>query len=290
MENKISDLIQVPGGKVAANALCRLGNQMFIAAAARTYGARSGREFVGLTKTNNKSDYPEDIMNTVMRNVRWINPDEIKDFYHLPHGEWLCNGFPNTDIKDIYFDDFFQDARCIDRGIAFDLFKPYEAILRIINELYGDLRDYVCMNVRRGDYLFNKDFNVFTQSELLSIINTYFPNDKVLFMSDDIQWCKDNFIGSRYSFADKYYPCKPEIDLYIQTQCKSNIISNSTFSWWGAYLNEKSEKVVCPWPWFRNGVFGCEIIVLDDKEDVSDAEELTRDLMALLARFQRLIL
>ena len=32
-------------------------------------------------------------------------------------------------------------------------------------------------------------------------------------------------------------------------------------------------------------VFGCEIIVLDDKEDVSDAEELTRDLMALLASF-----
>lgn len=32
-------------------------------------------------------------------------------------------------------------------------------------------------------------------------------------------------------------------------------------------------------------VFGCKIIVLDDKEDVSDAEELTRDLMALLASF-----
>ena len=35
----------------------------------------------------------------------------------------------------------------------------------------------------------------------------------------------------------------------------------------------------------QTGVFGCEIIVLDDKEDVSDAEELTRDLMALLASF-----
>lgn len=37
--------------------------------------------------------------------------------------------------------------------------------------------------------------------------------------------------------------------------------------------------------YWKNGVFGCKIIVLDDKEDVSDAEELTRDFMALLASF-----
>lgn len=255
IEHKAYQLQRVPDGHIAANALCRLGNQMFIAAAAMTYARRTNREFMGLTKTNVASDYPENLMSTIMRNVKYIDRSQVEGYYHLPHGEWLCDGFPNTDIKDIFFDDFFQDARCIDRGIAFDLFKPYSAILRPINELYGDLSNTVCINVRRGDYLQAQavGFNVLTKEQIDKIINECFEaNDKFIFVSDDIHWCKENFSGKMYSFADKPYPNKPEIDLYIQTQCKANVISNSTFSWWGAYLNPR-EDVVCPWPWFQNG-------------------------------------
>lgn len=255
IEHKAYQLQRVPDGHIAANALCRLGNQMFIAAAAMTYARRTNREFMGLTKTNVASDYPENLMNTIMRNVKYIDRSQVEGYYHLPHGPWLCDGFPDTDIKDIFFDDFFQDARCIDKEIAYRIFKPYEAILRPINELYGDLSNTVCINVRRGDYLQAQavGFNVLTKEQIEKIINECFDaNDKFIFVSDDIQWCKENFSGDRYSFADKAYPNKPEIDLYIQTQCKANVISNSTFSWWGAYLNPR-EDVVCPWPWFQKG-------------------------------------
>ena len=255
MIHEAYNLQRVEDGHVAANALCRLGNQMFIAAAAATYAKRTGREFVGLTKTNVASDYPQQQMDTIMRKVKFIDKSQVEEYYHLEHGPWLCDGFPNTDIKDIFFDDFYQDARCIDKEVAYALFKPYEAILSAIHELYGDLSQTVCVNVRRGDYLqaMAVGFRIFTKEEIDSIINQFFPTDKILFVSDDIQWCKDNFKGDKYTFADKPYTYKPEIDLYIQTQCKANIISNSTFSWWGAFLNDHAEKVICKWPWFERG-------------------------------------
>lgn len=256
MESKVDNLIQVPDGHVSANALCRLGNQMFIAASAITYAKRTGREFVGLTKTDNKNDYPENLMNTVMRNVKYVDKSVVSDYYKMPHGGWLCNGFPNTDVKDIWFNDFYQDARCIDKDIAYNLFKPYDSILRVINDLYGDLSDTVCINVRRGDYLRVQSlgFRILSVDGIKDIINAHFStSDKFLFVSDDIQWCKNNFHGGNYRFVDKPYENKPEIDLYIQTQCKANVISNSTFSWWGAYLNSNAKKVVCPWPWFHSG-------------------------------------
>ena len=242
-------------GKVAAMALCRLGNQMFIAAAARTFAARTGREFIGLVKTDIERDYPQQETETVMRRVPWVSREAASDFWQMPHGDYLCNGFPETTADNVLLNDFFQDARCIDRDIAFDLFKPYDSILNEIHEVYGDVSDMVCVNVRRGDYLRCQKygFRVMTKTDIDTMLKAFFPKEKVLFVSEDIEWCKQNFNGDRFTFADRPCRYKPEMDLYLATQCKANIISNSTFSWWGAYLNERAEKVVCPWPWFSDG-------------------------------------
>lgn len=251
------DLMHTPliNGRVVAMALCRLGNQMFIAAAARTFAKRTGREFYGLVYTDKASDYPYEQQQTVMRNVRYLQQWEVQSFHKIPRGDYLCNGFPKVDAANVLLDDFYQDATCIDKDIAYDLFAPYESILNEIRETYGDVSDYVCVNVRRGDYLERDNpelgFRTLTAEQINAILAEHFSKDKVLFVSDDIEWCKANFKGKRYAFADKPCRYKPEMDLYLQTQCKANVISNSTFSWWGAYLNANAEKVVCPWPWFE---------------------------------------
>jgi len=256
MESGVYNLIKIDDGKVAGNAIGRTGNQMFATVAAMTYAKRTSREFVGMLKAGAPEQYPEEIEKTIMRNVKYVPLEELDGFYYEDTGPWLCNGFPNTDIKNILLNDYFQDARCIDRDIAYYLFKPYDSILKTIYELYPDINDMVCVHVRRGDYLEldNRGFNHYSKEELDEIIQTHFPGDKILFISDDIQWCKDNFSGDKYYFADKPYENPVEIDLYLQTQCKGNIISNSSFSWWGAYLNERTEKVVCHWPWFKPGI------------------------------------
>ena len=240
---------------IAAAGLGRLGNQMFITVAAMTFAKRTNREFLGIVKVGEKSDYPENVEKTVMRNVKYLDYFDLNGFTTFGVGPWTCNGFPKTNSEKVYFYDYFQDVNCIDSDIAYGLFAPYDSIINTINELYGDLSDYVCVQVRRGDYLYLKDygFNVLSKDEIDTIIETYFPCDKIIFVSDDIEWCKENFIGEKYMFADKPYYCSQEIDLYIMTQCKANVISNSTFGWWGAFLNKNSQKVVCHWPWFSKG-------------------------------------
>lgn len=266
MESGIYNLIKVDSGRVAGNAIGRTGNQMFAVVAAMTYAKRTSREFIGMVKNDPPEQYPENEGKTIMRNVKYIDIKDVDGFYYEERGPWLCNGFPNTDIKDILLNDYFQDLRCIDKDIAYYLFKPYDSILKTIYELYPDINDMVCVHVRRGDYLEIEKygFNHYSKEELDEIIQEHFPNDKILFISDDIQWCKDNFSGDKYFFADKPYENPVEIDLYLQTQCKGNIISNSSFSWWGAYLNERTEKVVCHWPWFKSGMINPMETLLPD--------------------------
>lgn len=259
----------IDGGSVAAMALGRMGNQMFCAVAAATYARRTGRKFVGLVYEFGKYydyNYPQGMFSTVMRNIHYLQPDEVSGFFHQEHGNFLCNGFPLIEEKNVVLNDFYQDARCIDRDIALEMFRPYDSILQEIRTLYGDVSDYVCVNVRRGDYLrqVKRGFRVLSKDDIDNILSEHFPNDKILFVSDDIQWCKDNFVGERYAFADKPCHYKPEMDLYLQTQCKGNVIANSTFSWWGAFLNERGGKVVCPWPWFSEGKINAMEHILPD--------------------------
>ena len=66
--------------------------------------------------------------------------------------------------------------------------------------------------------------------------------------SDDIEWCKHNFIGEEFIFAED---TNPVTALSLQLSCANNIIANSSFSWWAAYLNKNPSKIViAPQKWF----------------------------------------
>ena len=254
-------------GNVVAKSYGRCGNQMFISAVAASYAKRTGRTFCGLIRGYYNEPYVDD---TILKNIKFHND---KDFdlsnYEINEmkntiGDGICPEFTKDNVC---FNGYFQDITLIDKNVAYDLFSPDEKILKDIYDMYGDLSDYVCVNIRRGDYLQYDFTRVFSVDEVKQILNKHFHNEKkVIFVSDDIEWCKTNFSDNKKPcFADKQYYCKPYIDLYIQTQCKSNIISNSTFSWWGAYLNKHPEKVVCHWPWFKNGsVNDCKYILPKD--------------------------
>ncbi|MEY8214477.1 MAG: alpha-1,2-fucosyltransferase [Colwellia sp.] len=119
----------------------------------------------------------------------------------------------------------------------------------------------VSVHIRRGDYITNPSANAVhgtCDQEYFNRALKYLKErdvllaDTVLFIfSDDILWCKNNLgfdIKTTFVDADA---SRPEVDIHLMSKCKHNIISNSTFSWWGAWLNINLDKiVVAPSQWF----------------------------------------
>ena len=71
-------------------------------------------------------------------------------------------------------------------------------------------------------------------------------NCKFIFFSNDMEWVKRNYnienaIYVNSTLFDNY---QDWYDMYLMSMCKHNIIANSTFSWWGAWLNSNKEKIV----------------------------------------------
>ncbi len=74
------------------------------------------------------------------------------------------------------------------------------------------------------------------------------PNTDYLLFSDDLAWCRENFQGDNIFLSDTGNAVE---DFVRMTLCDHHIIANSTFSWWGAWLNPKVNKlIVAPKQWF----------------------------------------
>jgi hypothetical protein len=106
------------------------------------------------------------------------------------------------------------------------------------------------IHVRRTDYVGDPLFADLGQSNYYEDAMEQFESDTVfLCFSDDIPWCKKRFSDRRFVFIEGL---KDIADLYLMLQCRGNIIANSTFSWWGAWLNpHKDKKVIAPAKWFQ---------------------------------------
>jgi len=112
--------------------------------------------------------------------------------------------------------------------------------------------EYVSVHVRRGDYLkFPKVHHVLDISYYKETIDKFNKNNTFfLIFSDDIDWCKNNITPiCPYNILVKN---KDYNDLLLMSLCDHNIIANSSFSWWGAYLNSNINKqVYYPKKWFN---------------------------------------
>lgn len=115
----------------------------------------------------------------------------------------------------------------------------------------------VGVHVRRGDYLSAPEFNGICDLEYykkgIAEILSNGKQHRFYVFSNDIPWCKEN-IEPLVSENEVVYvngntgenSCW---DMFLMTYCKNLIIANSSFSWWGAFLNKKATKVVAPYPW-----------------------------------------
>ena len=86
----------------------------------------------------------------------------------------------------------------------------------------------------------------------IKLIKKYIPGANFYIFSDDLDWVKKNLIISEPStFVDHNPSDQAFQDLRLMSSCKHQIIANSSFSWWGAWLNPNPEKIViAPEKWF----------------------------------------
>jgi hypothetical protein len=120
----------------------------------------------------------------------------------------------------------------------------------IINKYPILTENTVSLHVRRGDYIKSNNFHPIQSVEYYKkayeIINDKSIN--VLVFSDDINWCKQNIKFDNITYIEGEQNIT---DMYIMSLCKHNIIANSSFSWWGAWLNSnENKKVIAPINWF----------------------------------------
>ena len=159
---------------------------------------------------------------------------------------------------------YFQSYKYFDhkRKEILDLFDPTDKIIEYINKKYqmDELDNTVSVHIRRGDYVNIKlhiKYGLEYIEKALDVIKKKLNTEKIIIFifSDDIEWCKKNILLKSIEKIIYVENEKTYIDLYLMSMCRHNIIGNSTFSWWGAYLNKNNDKlVVSPKHWFNKSL------------------------------------
>ena len=169
----------------------------------------------------------------------------------------LLNGYWQSEL---YFKSYAQEIREI-----FSFFNKLDKKnLLIANDIKKN--DSISIHIRRGDYLLKQN-NIFNQDlseyyiKAIQETSKCFSNPKYFIFTDDPLWVTENLIiDCSHIVVDVNHGVKSFFDMYLMSLCKANIIANSSFSWWGAWLNNKKDKIVyAPNNWFKD-----KLICTDD--------------------------
>ena len=127
----------------------------------------------------------------------------------------------------------------------------------------------VSLHVRRGDYVTHaataKVLNPCSldyYQRAVECVSKTVTSPHFFVFSDDPEWAQHNLkITFPTTYIDRNFGPQNYVDMQLMTHCKHNIIANSSFSWWGAWLNKNSDKlVIAPTNWFANGIDDRDLI------------------------------
>lgn len=161
------------------------------------------------------------------------------------HGWWQCERY-FTDIRDVLLKDF-------------TVATPLEGKNRNVSErIRGSAA--ISMHVRRLDYVANPvtrnyhgELPKSYYDEALRRICEHVSNPVLFVFSDDAAWARTHMTFPVETYYVEGNDDAPHEDLRLMSLCKHHIIANSSFSWWGAWLNPSSDKlVVAPYPWLAD--------------------------------------
>ena len=264
----------------------RLGNQMFQYAALRGIAAKRGYDWCIPPDTyDHKDNYglfeTFEMINVKESNIGFVSGDCIQENNHCFIPEFFDECPDNVSL-----DGYFQTEKYfthIEKEIRED-FTFRKDYLLPCQEYIGSLSNHpIFLHIRRTDAIGREQYHPILPIKFFEDALKQFAEDTLCFVfTDDMEWCKSQelFKQERFLFNEKNerYSYKnidgtgklqktllPQIDLCLMSLCSGGIIANSSFSWWGAWLQNNRGKVIAPDP---NVWFGSAMTHLDTSDIV----------------------
>jgi hypothetical protein len=266
-----------------------MGNQMFQYALAAIIAKRNNTELfidksffriAGVTQHTSRNfelkvfnnDYKEasSEQKMIFRKLSFTNQIKKKLKLNYPKTYYEQSFSFNPEIlklkTPLYLNGYFQSYRYLSGDEIF-IKSQFEFSSQKLDEnnyrLLNAIKKYnsISVHIRRGDYVNDQSTQKFHGNCGLAYYREaldYFMKEKkaiLFFFSDDIAWVKQNFNTLSYNkvFVDQNKNENSWKDMLLMSSCKHNIIANSSFSWWAAWLNSyKNKIIIAPKIWFAN--------------------------------------
>ncbi len=269
---------------IAVRLMGGLGNQLFQYAFGKAMEIVTGKEIYFYHIGNVEKERPLFIVK-ITPSIKMLSEKDISKYYLFPGGGCLARierrligriplvggnihlesslSYYSVDKDKVCYDGYWQSFRYFDEFksiIEEDLkFKESVSIPASLESEISQINS-VSLHIRRGDYLnpnrrsihFSLGLEYYYKA--LHTITARLKDPVIYVFSDDLGWARDNLrIPDRAAakFMEHNTEYQDIADIYLMSSCKHNIIANSSFSWWGAYLNSNSEKlVIAPFKWY----------------------------------------
>ena len=236
----------------------QLGNQLFEIANCYYLSKKYGKQLIVKYNNKHKNIYLHELRSLSkifhILNIKSISTsDHIsiheKNFHYTPilldyNENYSLTGHFQSELYFYNIKEFINDLFYLDKDdndLLLELYNKYT--LHFNNE-----KKIISIHIRRTDYI---NCIVLPISYYKKCIDYFGIDCNYLIFSDDIKWCKENILLN--SLLNKeFVQEKDYLELFLMSKCDHNIIANSTFSWWGAYLNKNpKKKVLYPNQWFN---------------------------------------
>jgi hypothetical protein len=163
-----------------------------------------------------------------------------------------------------YLDGYFQCEKYFKdiREIILKQFTINQEVSNYTKEIENKIQNSqnsCSLHIRRGDFVNSTNINIHGACDIeyykkaMKYLEEKVENINYFIFSDDIEWVKENLAIQNAIYIDSKEKRIPHEDIYLMSLCKNNIIANSSFSWWGAWLNQNEKKmVIAPKRWFAD--------------------------------------
>lgn len=280
---------------IIAHLIGGLGNQMFQYAAARALAAKRNTSLLlDISSFDSYTLHQGFELNRIFcgdfniaqkahmqKMLGWQSFNSVKRYLHRPALSWLRNkslaiepsfeywqGFEDLSAE-TYLSGYWQSERyfisaddIIRKDFRFS--TPLSAEnLELADNISNS--DSISLHVRRGDYVNNSAYascSLDYYKSAIEYLTKQLESSTFFIFSDDINWVKENLkLEHPHIYIDNNQGDQSYNDMRLMSLCKHNIIANSSFSWWGAWLNANEAKtVIAPKKWFNTDLNSKDLI------------------------------